>query len=91
MVWDKKESWMELCELAAQETDPKKLMALIAEIDRLWEAKHQCVAAPASVTQNPAKMASGIRHQLTVQNGPETSPSPGLFTQPVGEKITYAV
>jgi hypothetical protein len=27
MVWDKKESWMELCELAAQEKDPRKLMA----------------------------------------------------------------
>jgi hypothetical protein len=58
MVWDKKESWMELCELAAQETDPKKFMALIAETDRLLEAKHQCVAAPASVTENPAKTAS---------------------------------
>jgi len=43
MVWDKKESWMELCELAAQEKDPRKLMALIGEIDRLLEAKHQCV------------------------------------------------
>ena len=58
MVWDKKESWMELCELAAQETDPKKFMALIAEIDRLLEAKHQCVAkASESVTANPAKKA----------------------------------
>jgi len=47
----KKESWMELCGLAAQETDPKKLMALIAEIDRLLEGKHQCVAAPGSVTE----------------------------------------
>ena len=55
MVWDKKESWMELCELAAQEKDSKKLMALIGEIDRLLEAKQQCVAkAPESVTANPA-------------------------------------
>ena len=28
MVWDKKESWMELCELAAQEKDPTKLSGL---------------------------------------------------------------
>lgn len=56
MVWDKKESWMEPCELAAQEKDPRKLMALIGEIDRLLEAKHQCVEkAPESVTANPAK------------------------------------
>ena len=58
MVWDKKESWMEPCELAAQEKDPRKLMALIREINRLLEAKHQCVAAPGSVTENPAKTAS---------------------------------
>jgi hypothetical protein len=51
MVWEKKESWMELCELAAQEKDQKKLMALIAEIDRLLQAKHQSVAkARVSVT-----------------------------------------
>jgi hypothetical protein len=40
MVWDKKESWMEPCELAAQEKDPRKLMALIREIDRFLEARH---------------------------------------------------
>ena len=50
MVWDKKESWMELCELAAQEKDPTKLMALIGEIDRLLESKQQRVTkAPTSV------------------------------------------
>jgi hypothetical protein len=39
MIWDKKESWMELCELAAQEKDPAKLMTLIGEITRLLESK----------------------------------------------------
>ena len=59
MAWDKKESWMELCVLAAQEKDPKKLMALIAEIDRLLQAKHQRVAkAPDSMTENPDTKAS---------------------------------
>jgi hypothetical protein len=53
MVWDNKESWMQLCELAAQEKDPVKLMALIAEIERLLETKQQRVTrAPA---ENPAK------------------------------------
>jgi hypothetical protein len=59
MIWEKRESWMELCELAAQEKDPKRLMALIAEIDRLLEAKHQQVPkAPDPVTENPAKKGS---------------------------------
>ena len=43
MIWDKKESWMELCELAAQEKDPAKLMTLIGEITRLLESKEQRV------------------------------------------------
>jgi hypothetical protein len=53
MAWDKKESWMELCELAAQEKDPTKLMALIGEIDRLLQSKEQRVSkAPSSSTEN---------------------------------------
>jgi hypothetical protein len=43
MVWDKKENWIELCELAVQEKDPAKLMALIREIDRLLELNAQPV------------------------------------------------
>ena len=59
MVWDNKESWMELCELAAQEKDPVKMMALIGEIDRLLETKQQRVPkAPDSVTENPAEKRS---------------------------------
>jgi hypothetical protein len=38
---EQKEEWMELCELAANEQDPKKLMVLIAEIDRILAAKEQ--------------------------------------------------
>jgi hypothetical protein len=51
MVWDKKESWMELCELAAQEKDPEKLMALVAEIDRLLGEQKQRVENPNSRTK----------------------------------------
>jgi hypothetical protein len=59
MVWDKKDSWMELCELAAQEKDPAKLMILMKEIDRLLEPKHQHVANAADpVTENSGKQAS---------------------------------
>jgi len=54
MVWDNKETWMRLCELAAEEKDPNKLMALIGEIDRLLEANQQYMAkAPGSVAENP--------------------------------------
>lgn len=59
MVWDKKESWMELCELAAQEKDPVKLMALIGEINRLLESKERRMTkAPDSVAENAADKAS---------------------------------
>jgi hypothetical protein len=41
MIAKQKEKWMELCELAANEQDANKLMALIAEINRLLEEKEQ--------------------------------------------------
>jgi hypothetical protein len=34
-----KEKWMELCELAANEQDANKLLALLTEINRLLEVK----------------------------------------------------
>jgi hypothetical protein len=37
----KKEHWMVLCEQAATEQDPHRLMQLIAEIDRLLREKEQ--------------------------------------------------
>jgi len=36
-----KERWLQLCEQAAIEQDPTKLLALISEINRLLEAKEQ--------------------------------------------------
>ena len=36
----KKERWQELCAQAADEQDPEKLSALIAEIDRLLGEKY---------------------------------------------------
>jgi hypothetical protein len=38
---DQKEKWMALCEQAANEQDPEKLMVLVAEIDRLLAEKQQ--------------------------------------------------
>jgi hypothetical protein len=41
MIAKQKEKWMELCELAANEQDPHKLLALITEINRLLEVNQQ--------------------------------------------------
>jgi hypothetical protein len=38
---DQKEKWMALCEQAANEQDPEKLMALFAEIDHLLAEMQQ--------------------------------------------------
>jgi hypothetical protein len=48
MIGKQKEKWMELCELAANEQDANKLMALITEINHLLEIKrqHQIVQIP---------------------------------------------
>src|SRR5947199_7190598 len=34
-----KERWMELCELAAREVDPQKLISLVSEINRMLDEK----------------------------------------------------
>jgi len=39
-----KEAWMQLCELAAHEQDPEKLLALVKEINRLLEEKERRLA-----------------------------------------------
>jgi hypothetical protein len=44
MFGNEKQTGMELCELATNEQDPKKVMELIAEIDRLLGEKKLSVA-----------------------------------------------
>lgn len=41
MKGEKKEIWMQLCERAAAEQDPEKLMELVREINRLLEEKER--------------------------------------------------
>jgi hypothetical protein len=56
MIGKQKEKWMELCELAANEQDANKMIALITEINRLLEVKQQCLdtSIPAPrVSRNP--------------------------------------
>jgi hypothetical protein len=45
---ENRERWMQLCEQAANEQDPEKLMKLVAEINLLLEAKQKRVQAGAS-------------------------------------------
>jgi hypothetical protein len=41
MKGENKERWMQLCELAANEQDPAKLLELVTEINNLLEAKEK--------------------------------------------------
>jgi hypothetical protein len=41
MLGENEQRWRELCERAAKETDPDRLIALVQEINRLLEAKEQ--------------------------------------------------
>ena len=45
MQGQQKERWQELCELAAQEQNPARLMELVAEINHLLEQKEQRLIA----------------------------------------------
>jgi hypothetical protein len=40
-----KERWFQLCQLAAVENDPEKLVAIVSEVNRLLAAKEQAVGA----------------------------------------------
>ena len=41
MKGEAKERWLHLCEMAANEQDPDKLVALVTEINRILEEKEQ--------------------------------------------------
>jgi hypothetical protein len=60
MIGDEKERWMELCEMAVKEQDPAKLMALVAEINRILEGKEQRLkAASADSKTNKKENSTG--------------------------------
>jgi len=51
---ERKERWMQLCEQAANEQDPDKLMELIAEINSLLEQKERRLRGNTPGTGNDA-------------------------------------
>jgi hypothetical protein len=60
MIGQAKERWLELCELAATEQNPQKLMELVAEIDRLLEAKQTRLAnAPSTPPSTGSPVPKG--------------------------------
>jgi hypothetical protein len=50
MKGEKKEHWMRLCEQAANEQDPKRLMELVHEINRLLEEKENRLKQDSKLT-----------------------------------------
>jgi hypothetical protein len=55
MIGKKKEEWMKLCERAANERHPEKLMELVAEIDHLLEEKENRLKAANKVGPEPGR------------------------------------
>ena len=53
MKGETKERWMELCEQAANEQDPAKLMALVKEINDLLETKERRLGILPEKLPNP--------------------------------------
>ncbi len=66
------ESWEELAELASREQDPKKLMELVAEINRLLEAKDN-YAKHGSAEVSP-EIAQLLREKQALQKDGSTKP-----------------
>ena len=52
MKGETREGWQELCEQAANEQDPQKLMELIREINVLFEEKEKCLQQPKAGVQS---------------------------------------
>ena len=52
MKGEAKERWMQLCEQAANEQDPGKLMQLIQEITRLLSEKQRRVSTKAATNSD---------------------------------------
>ena len=55
---ENREKWMELCEHAADEQDPKKLAALILEINFMLEAKEVRLKGKLTTAQPPVEADS---------------------------------
>ena len=55
MIGENKERWLELCEQAAAEQDPKKLTDLVTQIDRLLDEKRRRLQRKCLMDATPAE------------------------------------
>ena len=53
MSVQEKERWLALCEQAAKEQDPKRLLELAAEINRLLEEREQLISREREAQSKP--------------------------------------
>jgi len=53
MKGEARERWMHLCEAAALEQDPEKLMELVSEINRLLEEKEKRLREKSQMSDKP--------------------------------------
>jgi hypothetical protein len=51
MDQEKKERWVQLCELASKEQDPARLLRLVVEINRLMDEEYDSPKADGDVRQ----------------------------------------
>lgn len=52
MDQQKKERWIQLCEMASKEQDPAKLLRLVVEINRLMDEKYESPKAEGDIRQS---------------------------------------
>jgi hypothetical protein len=67
-----REDWEELAELASQEQDPEKLMALVAEINRLLEKKDN--VAKAYIADGNPEIIKILKEKQALQEEGSTKP-----------------
>ena len=58
MKGEVRERWMRLCEQAACEQDPEKLMDLVSEINRILEEKERRLLGRANLASEPDQARS---------------------------------
>jgi hypothetical protein len=63
------EKWMSLCERAAVEQDPKKLLHLVSEINRRFRSEDDI----SSASEKPTKLETGERSDRQRSDGPSSA------------------
>lgn len=63
MQGEQQKRWQEFCELATKDHNPKRLIELVSEMNRLFEAEHTAQRKPAQKTEQArAPIRTGTDH-----------------------------